>query len=100
MDGEIVPDQPGIKTFACRSNDEMLLYLMNDDTADKFEKTHTQLKITSQLDKDRYELKWIDIRTGETISREKISEFPAVVNTPDFRDGLFGHIRKINTRRF
>ena len=100
VDGEIVPDQPGIKTFACRSNDEMLLYLMNDGSADKFEKTHTQLKITSQLDKDRYELKWIDIRTGETISREKISEFPAVVNTPDCRDGLFGHIRKINTRRF
>lgn len=99
VDEEIVPVRSGIKAFACRSNEEMLLYLMNDDSANIYKKTQTQLKITSQFDKGRYELNWIDIRTGETISREKISEFPALVNTPDFRDGLFCHIRKTGTRR-
>jgi len=99
VDEEIEADKSNIKAFACRSNDEILLYLMNDDPTDKFEKTQTQLKISSQLDNGRYELKWIDIRTGETINSEKISDFPVLVNTPDFRDGLFGHIRKIDTRK-
>ena len=39
VDEEIKADQPNIKSFACRSNDEVLLYLMNNDPSDKFELT-------------------------------------------------------------
>jgi len=94
VDEEIEPNQPDIKAFACRSDNEMLLYLMNDDPTHTFEKTRTQINISSQLEKGMYELKWIDIRTGETIRKDKISGFPVTVNTPDFNDGLFGYIHK------
>ena len=95
-DEEMGADNPDIKIFACRDSKEILLYLMNDDTANLFELTRTQIKISSQLEKGQYELKWIDIRTGKTIDSSKISGFPAVVNTPSFSDGLMCHIRKID----
>jgi hypothetical protein len=95
-DEEIVTDNRNIKAFACRDNEEILLYLMNDDPSGIFESTQAQLKISSQLEKGQYELKWIDIRTGMTIDSSKISGFPAVVNTPSFRDGLMGHLHKID----
>jgi len=99
VDGEIEADQPDLKAFACRSNDEILLYLMNDDPSDTFGSTRTQLKITSQLVKGQYELDWIDIRTGEIINSDRISDFPVVVSTPAIKDGLFGHIRMISARK-
>jgi hypothetical protein len=98
VDEEIKSDQPNIKAFACRSDDQILLYLMNNDPTHTFGLTQTQLKISSQLENGQYELKWIDIRTGNTIKSNKISSFPVVVETPDFKDGLIGHIQKIDTR--
>jgi len=95
---EVKTDNADIKSFACRGNKEMLLYLMNDDSTDTFEPGITKLTITSQLDKGKYELRWIDIRTGKEIDRKRISEFPAQLETPEFRDGLFGHIRMIGIR--
>ena len=91
---EIEPVQSNIKAFACRSNSEMLLYLMNDDPAHEFKTTHTQLKITSDFDEGLYVLNWIDIRTGKSIHSSEISTFPGIVETPDFKDGLFCHIQK------
>lgn len=96
VDEEIKADNPNIKAFACRSNDEILIYLMNDDPAHAFGLTQTQLKISSQLENGLYELKWINIRSGKTINSNKISNFPVLVKTPDFKDGLMGHIRKID----
>jgi hypothetical protein len=95
---ELEPDKPSIKAFACRSNNEMLIYLMNIDSANAFGPTRTKLKISSSFDKGKYELRWIDIRTGKIIGRKRISDFPVLVNTPEFRDGLFAHIRKIDSR--
>jgi hypothetical protein len=94
-DDEVKADDPDIKAFACRDNDEMLFYLMNDDPADTFAPAPAQLKISSQMEEGKYELRWIDIRTGKETGRKKISEFPAQIKTPEFRDGLFGYIRKI-----
>ena len=99
VDGEIEADKPDIKAFTCRSDDEILLYLMNDDSTDSFGLSKTQLKISSQLEKGQYELDWIDIRTGEIINSDRISDFPVVVSTPAFKDGLFGHVRKIPARK-
>jgi hypothetical protein len=94
-DEEIEVNNPDIKVFACKSNDEILFYLMNDDPSDKFETTKAQINLTSQLEGGKYKLDWIDIRTGEKIKSRRISGFPANEKTPDFKDGLFGHIRKI-----
>ena len=94
-DDEIKIDQPNIQAFACRSNDMLLLYLMNDDSNHVFELTRTQLEIISPLESGPYELKWIDIRSGEEIKDASISDFPLIVETPDFKDGLFGYIQKI-----
>jgi hypothetical protein len=95
---EIVPEQPNIKAFACRSDNEVLFYLMNDDPADIFKLTQTGLKISTPLEKGKYQIRWIDIRNGKTIGSKKISRFPITIKTPGFKDGLFGHIRKIDAR--
>jgi hypothetical protein len=73
----------------------MLLYLMNNDTADIFAPVKTKLKVTSQMDNGQYEINWIDIRTGKTISSEKLSKIPAEITSPEFKDGLFAYIKKI-----
>jgi hypothetical protein len=99
VNDEIKSDNPDIRVFACRSNNEALLYLMNDDATEKFNPTKTKLTITSQFEKGKYELTWIDIRTGKKAGSKKISGFPAEVKTPDFKDGLFGHIRRTDIRQ-
>jgi len=91
---EVEPVSPKIKAFACRSDTEMMLYLMNDDPEHKFDKKTTQIKILSEFEEGSYELNWIDIRTGKSISKKSVTEFPAIVDTPEFRDGLFCHILK------
>lgn len=95
-DNEVVPWDTTVTAFACRSNDQMLIYLMRDDPADKFETFKTKFNITSGLDKGKYELTWIDIRTGKKISSRKISGYPATLETPEFKDALFGLIKKIS----
>ncbi len=94
VDDEVVADQENIKSFACRDNDEILCYLMNDDPSDTFANTKTRVKFSSQMDDGQYEVNWIDIRTGKTVRSEKISRFPAELTTPEFKDGLFGYISK------
>ncbi len=93
-DDEIEVYQPNIKAFACRSNDMLLIYLMNDDPNHGFELTQTQLNILSPLESGQYELNWIDIRSGKEIKGARISDFPVIVETPDFKDGLFGYLGK------
>ena len=98
VDGEIEAFKTDVKVFACRSSDELLLYLMNDDPTDTFSETQSQLRISSVLEKGQYEVMWIDIRTGGIIENEMITEFPTIVETPDFKDGLFCHIQKKDNR--
>ncbi len=93
-DKEIETEHPDIKSFACRDNDEILFYLMNDDPSHTFGPVKTKLKISCQMDEGRYELRWIDIRSGETIKKKKISGFPVNIESPEFKDGLFAYIRK------
>jgi len=98
IDDQIKPANENIKVYACAGNKEALLYLMNDDPQDKFEPVRTSLNISAPLNEGPYTIDWIDIRTGEKISSKRISGFPADVKTPDFKDGLFGHIRRIDNR--
>jgi len=94
VDDEVEVGNPNIKAFACRGDDMMLLYLMNDDPNQAFELTSTQLNITSGFEKGQYEVEWIDMRTGKDIKHGRISDFPVTIETPEFKDGLFGYIRK------
>jgi hypothetical protein len=93
---EIISEQENIKSFACRDNDEILFYLMNDDPSDAFANTKTKVKFSSRMDDGEYKIKWIDIRTGKSVRSETISKFPADLTTPEFKDGLFGYIKKVD----
>ncbi len=95
IDEKVKPSDKNVKVFACADSKEMLLYLMNDDPQDKFEPLKTTLTVTSDMEAGKYRIEWIDIRTGKILSSKKISSFPAEITTPEFRDGIFGHIRKV-----
>ncbi|MFC2126132.1 hypothetical protein ACFLU5_15120 [Bacteroidota bacterium] len=91
---EIESDQPNIKVFACGSNDEMLLYLMNHDSTDIFDPVRPTIMISTKFKSGKYQIKWIDIRTGEDLDTEIIESFPVDLKVPQFRDGMFAHIKR------
>jgi hypothetical protein len=91
---KVKPDKDNVRVYACADVKEILLYLMNDDPADKFETLRVNLNISAELEQGNYRLDWIDIRTGKTISSKKLSGVPANVKSPEFRDGMFAHIYK------
>jgi mannan endo-1,4-beta-mannosidase len=94
IDDKVKPSDSNVKAFACADSKEILLYLMNDDPQDKFEPLKTTLTVSAEMASGKYSIEWIDIRTGKILNSKKISTFPAEIKTPEFRDGIFGHIRK------
>jgi len=94
VDEEIKMSLDYVKAFACRSDDEMLIYMMNYDPKDTFNPVNTKMTVSSQMEKGEYILKWIDIRTGQAIKQVEVGNFPAILEVPAFRDGIFGYLSK------
>jgi len=94
INDKIESDNDNVKVYACADNKKALIYLMNDDQADIFGPVKTRLKISAPFDNGHYTLDWIDIRTGSISGSIELSAFPATVDTPEFKDGLFAHLRK------
>jgi hypothetical protein len=82
-----------ILSYACGDENQMLLYLLNDDPEQRFEQVRTTLKISDVPLKKSAKLQWIDIRTGRMIKTQKIRSFPVEVEVPAFRDGIFAHLK-------
>jgi hypothetical protein len=95
INDKISADNENVKVFASADSKEMLIYLMNDDPENKFEPVRVNLDLSVEMDPGQYRIEWIDIRTGKTISSKKLKDLNRVIESPEFRDGLFGHIRKI-----
>jgi hypothetical protein len=95
INDKIGTDNKNVKVFACADSKEMLIYLMNDDPDDKFLPLKVSLSISAEMEQGPYRIEWIDIRTGKTISSKKLKGLSKDVKSPEFRDGLFCHIRKI-----
>jgi len=72
----------------------MLIYMMNYDPKDTFNPVNTKMTVSSQMEKGEYILKWIDIRTGQAIKQVEVGNFPAILEVPAFRDGIFGYLSK------
>ncbi|MBK8504266.1 MAG: hypothetical protein IPL46_19905 [Saprospiraceae bacterium] len=95
VDGEIVVDNVQIRVFACRSDKMQLIYLMNDDPLHTFAPLETTLAITSRFAPGNYQLKWVNIRSGQIVEQQEITDFSSTIQVPEFRDGIFAVINKI-----
>jgi hypothetical protein len=95
INDKISADNENVKVFASADSKEMLIYLMNDDPEDKFLPVRVNLNISAEMEPGQYRIEWIDIRTGKAISSKKLKDLNRVIESPEFKDGLFGHIRKI-----
>ncbi|MBR9998670.1 MAG: hypothetical protein KFF73_06855 [Cyclobacteriaceae bacterium] len=82
-----------VLTYACGDENQMLLYLVHDDPEHRFEPVSTILKIAAGPEKPPTRINWIDIRTGKVIKSMEIRSFPAEVEVPAFRDGIFAHLK-------
>jgi hypothetical protein len=96
VDDELKVEMPQVKAFACRNNNTMLIYLMNDDPAQNFGPIKTQMTISSELEVGTYQLQWIDIRSGQIVKKEKIHDFPGLIKVPKFNDGIFAVIKCVD----
>ena len=94
MNGLVSTTDQNTLAYACGDENQMLLYLLNDDPTHQFNPVSTSLKMDVSLKKPPYLLEWIDIRTGEVIKKEKIRSFPVKVEVPVFRDGIFAHLKQ------
>jgi hypothetical protein len=83
-----------VEAYACGDEEQVLIYLLNDDPEDKFESLTTTLDLNLDLTDPPYTLHWIDIRTGEVIGQRTIEIFPVEVEVPEFSDGIFADLRK------
>jgi len=83
-----------VEAYACGDTGQVLVYLLNDDPEDRFEPLNTSINLGFEMPDASYILQWINIRTGEVISKEMIDAFPAEVKVPTFTDGIFAHIIK------
>jgi|GEM_PF-3374147 len=82
-----------VEAYACGDEQQMMIYLLNDDPEKKFEPVHTTLALDPRLKDQPYILNWIDIRTGEVLHSHTLESFPATVEVPPFRDGIFAHLQ-------
>jgi hypothetical protein len=94
LNPEVSSDNAYVKVFACGDEDEMLLYLLHDDPKNEFNSIHTFLTIATKLKEPPYHLDWIDIRSAAVVKSISINSFPAKVEVPPFRDGIFAHLKK------
>ena len=96
INDKVKAENNNVRAFSCADADELLLYLMNDDPEDKFGPLTTTLMVSAEMEAGKYRIDWIDIRTGKKVKSNNISSFPAEIKTPEFRDGIFAHISKVN----
>lgn len=94
MNDLVFCENENVLAYACGDENQMLIYLLNDDPEDTFNSLTTHLNLNVNLENTSYGLNWIDVRTGKTIRKERIKSFPAKVEVPEFRDGIFAHLRK------
>jgi hypothetical protein len=85
---------PNIPAYACGDENQLLVYLFHDDPEHQFKPVSTTLSLDVDMGVSPCQLEWIDIRTGKVIKKDKIRSFPAEVEVPVFRDGIFGHLRR------
>jgi hypothetical protein len=83
-----------VKAYACGDDRQMLIYLLNDDPDDRFLPISTTMNIEGALEDPPYVIEWIDIRTGKPVGEQIINAFPGQVNVPEFREGIFAHVKK------
>lgn len=92
VNNEVHSDNNNVVPFACRDDDEMLLYLMNDDSTKQFNELNTTITIEDGLINQLYYVAWIDIRTGNSIRVQKVKSVPFTLEAPTFKDGIFAYI--------
>jgi hypothetical protein len=83
-----------VEAYACGDDQQMMIYLLNDDPEDKFEAISTRINLDPGLTNPPYTIDWIDIRSGKVIKKETIESFPASIAVPPFNDGIFAHLNK------
>ena len=83
-----------VEAYACGDDQQMMIYLLNDDPEDKFEPIITTMTMNPGLNNPPYLLDWIDIRSGLVIKQDTIKSFPANISVPAFEDGIFAHLVK------
>ncbi|MFC2124592.1 hypothetical protein ACFLU5_07250 [Bacteroidota bacterium] len=86
-------ENENVLAYACGDKNQMLIYLLNDDPEDNFDKMTTTLNLNVDLKNTPYKMEWIDIRTGDVIEKQAIKSFPAEIDVPEFRDGIFAHLK-------
>ncbi|HLF32881.1 MAG TPA: hypothetical protein VI583_01510 [Cyclobacteriaceae bacterium] len=82
-----------VRVYACGDDNEMLIYLMNDDPENEFNPVKVKLNFSPGMVKSPASINWIDIRTGKTLVETYIKDPDQGVDVPEFRDGMFGYLR-------
>lgn len=94
MNDRVTCAEPKVEAYACGDDRQMLIYLLNDDPEKRFDPISTTLNIEVNFEDPPYEIEWIDIRTGVPVRRQSLPVFPAQVDVPEFREGIFAHVKK------
>jgi hypothetical protein len=93
MNDMISTEDVQVEAYACGDENQIMLYLLNDDPEDQFDPVSTRIDLNGSIKDLPCTLNWIDIRTGQVIHSQTIESFPAKVSVPAFKDGIFGHVK-------
>ena len=96
---EVSTSAKDVVHFACRDDDEMLVYLMHDDASHQFNKITTTLKVAKGLKNGTYAIDWIDVRSGKVMQTDTAKSVPFTIDSPNFKDGVFAHIKPITDKK-